>query len=580
LNSILAIDRGCRAPPDESGPPKVWARFQRLTPHLLLAITTLGGVLRAYQIGDQGLWLDEAFSVWLAQRPVGEMIDWIVRIDQHPPLYYLLLHLWMSLGRDEIAVRMLSALCGTLTIPVMYLLGHRLADDGVGLLAALILAVSPFHVRFAQEARMYTLLTLNASLALYALTRLLTDARSAELSLGQQLVDLRLARRVARTAQGEAVPEGEDHPDDPQEPYRHPDACISRRWLPLRAIKTDLAWLGYILFTAATLFSHNTAILFPVATNVLVLGLLVAQRRPHPSASPMVPLAPPSPRNWALAQAGVFLLWSPWLAGFVAQSAGVYQEFWIPPPTLETVAGTLATFLSAFLPPQIGWLRAAWVLYAGLALLGLIRLWRQPGRLALLLTVFLTPFAGELLISLRRPIFYTRTLIWASLPLYLVLAAGIGRLRSRACALAATLMLVVVNGVSLRAYYADFQKEQWDDAAALVAQRAAPADLILFNATWVQIPFDYYFHTYNRDVAEHGAPVDLFDRGVLEPRMTTSDLPRLRTLIRDHGRVWLVYSHDWYTDPQGLIPSALEEKLGVREQWDFHGLQIRLYAAQ
>jgi len=136
----------------------VW--LQRATPFVLLAITALGGFLRLYQIGSKGLWLDEAFSVWLGWQPVGQMLSWLIRIDQHPPLYYLLLHVWMHLGDDAATVRALSALCGTLTIPVIYLLGRRLADEKVGLLAALILAVSPFHVRFAQETRMYTLLAL------------------------------------------------------------------------------------------------------------------------------------------------------------------------------------------------------------------------------------------------------------------------------------------------------------------------------------------------------------------------------------------------------------------------------------
>jgi hypothetical protein len=81
-------------------------------------------------------------------------------------------------------------------------------------------------------------------------------------------------------------------------------------------------------------------------------------------------------------------------------------------------------------------------------------------------------------------------------------------------------------------------------------------------------------------VAEHGVPVDLFDRGILEPKMGERDLPRLRALIRGHERVWLVYSHDWYTDPQGLIPPALEEELDLRDRWDFYGLQVRLYGVR
>jgi len=239
------------APPHaEEGPNRLNRLLQRAAPFLLLAIVALGGFLRAYQIGSKGLWLDEAFSVWLGWRPPGEMLSWLVRIDQHPPLYYILLHFWMVLGDGAAIVRALSALLGTLTIPVVYLLGRRLADGKVGLLVALILAVSPFHVRFAQEARMYTLLMFNASLALYALVRLLTDPRSARVRPGQQFVDFWRAWRVARGRGG-------------------------RRRLPLQAIETDLAWLGYIIFTTATLLSHNTAVFFPIAINLFVLGLTI-----------------------------------------------------------------------------------------------------------------------------------------------------------------------------------------------------------------------------------------------------------------------------------------------------------------
>ena len=51
-----------------------------------------------FQIASKGLWLDEAFSVWLGRQPLGQMLGWLLRIDQHPPLYYTLLHFWMYLG--------------------------------------------------------------------------------------------------------------------------------------------------------------------------------------------------------------------------------------------------------------------------------------------------------------------------------------------------------------------------------------------------------------------------------------------------------------------------------------------------
>jgi mannosyltransferase len=541
---------------------------------LLLAIVALGAFLRFYHIGNKSLWIDEAFSLWMGRQPVGQMLDWLVRIDQHPPLYYLLLHLWMRLGDGEAIVRIPSALCSTLTIPVIYLLGCRLSGQRLGLLAALILAVSPFHVHFAQEARMYALFTLNASLAMLALARLLADPCAATRALGQQFISFVRAWRT------------------------------DRHRPPLRAIETDLAWLTYILLTAATLWIHNTAVLFPLATNVFVFGQLIYRRFLSHSQTPTLSL-----RNWLLAQAAAFLLWSPWLPAFITQSAGVYREFWLPPLSWMTFGEVLLGFVSEFLPLPIPALGVIICLHLALAVLGLIALRRWRTWAAFPLAFFAAPFVGEVLVSLRRPILYGRTLIWISLPFYLLLAAGVwyfepqrrkgghwppgrqGFLSSRLCgrelggwrslyAVAVVLAMLGLNGLSLHAYYTDFQKEEWDDAAALVAERVDPGDLILFNATWMQIPFDYYFHRLSdAPVVEHGAPVDLFDRGVLEPKMAESDLPRLRSLIDGHGRVWLVYSHNWYTDPDGLIPLALEEKLDLQARWELDEVQVWLYAA-
>jgi hypothetical protein len=138
-------------------------------------------------------------------------------------------------------------------------------------------------------------------------------------------------------------------------------------------------------------------------------------------------------------------------------------------------------------------------------------------------------------------------------------------------------MLGTINLLSLQNYYDNFEKEQWREAAAYMAKEVQNDDLILFNATWVQIPFDYYFRYFNRPVERHGAPVDLFDRGILEPKMAESDLPRLLSLLRNRERVWLVYSHDWYTDPQHLIPAALDEDLDLVDSQQFFGLQVLKY---
>lgn len=466
-------------------------------------------------------------------------------------------------------VRALSATLGTLNVPVIYFLGRRLAGRKVGVLAAVILALSPFHLQFAQEARMYALLSLTVSLAMLSLVRLLTDPHAGTAFPGQQILGFLRAWRA------------------------------TGRLPPLRTVGTDLAWGGTIFWTAAALWTHHTAIFFPIAINLFIFGLVCVRKRHsllraghsprsvdpravvrtlpvqenRASPSPRA-FVPPPLKSWIAAQLGVLLLWSPWLRIFVIQARGVYVKFWLPPPTWQTAVEAIQNLLHAFMPQRVEWAGAIWAMYGAILLLGAWGLRRQPARLALLGMLVLTPFAGEWLVSLRRPIFYDRTLIWASIPLYLLLAVGIRQLHYRSYVWTAVAILVTLYGLSARQYLTTFQKEGWDEAADFVAQRVEDGDLILFHATWVQIPFDFYFDGH---AEERGVPVDLFARGVLEPEMTAHDLPHLRALIRGRQRVWLVYSHHWYTDPQRLIPTALEEGLDLLERRRFYGLEVRLY---
>ena len=516
----------------------------------LSIITLVGALLRASQLGAKGLWIDEAFSIWVSGHRWPELLRWLVQIDQHPPLYYLALHAWMRLvGQGVSPVRALSAAVSTLDVPVMYALGRRVGDRQTGLYAALLFALSPFHVQFAQEARMYALLTLTVSLAVLALAQLLVDPRAATQPIGAQFV--RFFRDWRATGQ-------------------RPALCSAR---------TDLAWATYILFSAATVLTHNAALLAPLAFNVFVLGLLAVRRFAArktllPSLDP--PIRPPALRNWAVAQLCVFLLWSPWLKPFFVQATGVYRQFWIPAPTWDTVVWVVSRLTNAFVPHQIRWPGAIWALYALLALLGTYRLRGRPAWIALLGALFATPFVGELVVSIFRPVFYDRTLIWASIPLILFFALGIRQLKYRSLMASACAVLVTVNLLSVRTYYLEYDKEQWNLAAPYVARRAQAGDLLLFHATWVQIPFDYYFSP-TASVQERGVPVDLFDRGILEPRMTEKDVPRLNALLRGRQRVWLIYSHQWHTDPDQLVPQTIQGSLDLLQRRRFHGLEVRLY---
>jgi 4-amino-4-deoxy-L-arabinose transferase-like glycosyltransferase len=122
-------------------------------------------VLRLIRLGGRPLWYDEAFAVLYAEKPFSTMLyGTVTRVegaaaDVHPLFFYSTLHAWMlAVGQSPAAVRTLSVLLGVATVGMTYLLARRLFGGLAGLAAAAVVAASPFHVYYSQEARMYALL--------------------------------------------------------------------------------------------------------------------------------------------------------------------------------------------------------------------------------------------------------------------------------------------------------------------------------------------------------------------------------------------------------------------------------------
>jgi 4-amino-4-deoxy-L-arabinose transferase-like glycosyltransferase len=121
----------------------------------------LGAALRAYRLGQNSLWIDEYASLVTARFPLGEISSAALHDDAfEPPLYFWLLHLVVgALGDSEKALRLASAVAGTLTIPLIALLIRELGESPtVAVFSAGLLALSPLHLWYSQEARPYALL--------------------------------------------------------------------------------------------------------------------------------------------------------------------------------------------------------------------------------------------------------------------------------------------------------------------------------------------------------------------------------------------------------------------------------------
>lgn len=136
-------------------------RWSRLATSLALAVAfSAGAAVRIHELGQKSLWLDEAFSLAISQRSLLETLQLTVLTDTHPPLYYLILNLWLRWDTGEAWARLLSALFSIAGMPMMYKVGRALHEGTpTGVLAAVILALSPFHIWYAQEARMYAMLS-------------------------------------------------------------------------------------------------------------------------------------------------------------------------------------------------------------------------------------------------------------------------------------------------------------------------------------------------------------------------------------------------------------------------------------
>ncbi|HZA78933.1 MAG TPA: glycosyltransferase family 39 protein [Acidimicrobiales bacterium] len=170
---------------DDPAPASAAVRRSTATPSwlALVAITVVvvaGVVLRFVQRSP--LWLDEAQSVNIAALPLGDMFE-ALRHDGHPPFYYVLLHGWMEVfGESDFAVRALSGVFAVATLPLAWVAGRRLAGRAGARWALVIVALSPYSIRYATETRMYSLVMLLVLAGYLLLSDALIDPRPRRLA--------------------------------------------------------------------------------------------------------------------------------------------------------------------------------------------------------------------------------------------------------------------------------------------------------------------------------------------------------------------------------------------------------------
>jgi mannosyltransferase len=370
-------------------------------------ILLLAFALRWSHLGARNLWFDEAWSWYVSRQPVSVILE-EGRSNIHPPFLHIVLKVWTALfGESRVALRMPSLLANVGTIGLTYVLGRWMLSRRVALLAAFFLALSPHQVFYAQEARMYALVTVLTVGAVLAHVRLLRE-------MGM------LAGAVARASSGRRL----------------------------------LGWAFiYMLSGALALYTHVFGALVLTALAVHFLGLVAW--RSHRGDLP----APPRLllRRWALWQLGLGLLYAPWVTTFIYQVFSRPRQGWRPPLEALTFVGECFLFLGkmsvgAFVYPQgvyyalknlfeYRWtgemLLRAWEnlsLYPLAIGTGAFLLWRggrAVGGVNLLSVLFFLPviLIGGLLLVIRQYMDFGRYLTMITPYYFLLLAAGVMTIR-------------------------------------------------------------------------------------------------------------------------------------------------------
>jgi mannosyltransferase len=545
----MTTDRG-------SGVGRASAAVWRLMPSartatLLVLLIAFG--VRFHHLGAQSLWNDEGNSLRLAQRSLGDLIDAAGR-DIHPPGYYLLLKGWITLaGTSEFGLRALSALEGVLAVGATFALGRRLFTRGAGILAGLLVALSPFAVYYSQEARMYAQLGLLSAL-----------------SMG---LFVAWVRRLPRL----------------------PSSPRAERTRVLLA-----AALG--LCNAAGLYTQYS---YPFT--MLVQGVLFAvwiawrARNIRHSAQPAGPRWTHEIRGALIGYAALNLLtlvlFLPWLPTAWDQITA-WPRTGVALALGEQVRTVLAWVTYGDTAGKVAWLRFLWPgLLAGAAL------WperRQPGSLphgwrAGLPLLWAGIVIGALFASGAYREANLKFLLPAQVATALLIGAGAQRLwdvppspasESAGNALASRLrktnavrrtlaavclFLVVVGQVqALDALYADpaYARDDYRAIAALIAADPHPGDVIILDAPNQAEVFTYYYRG--------GAPIYGLPRGLGgDDAQTRADV---QAVIADHHRIFVLFWGEAERDPHRVVLATLDANAyPVSSRWFGH-VRLAQYA--
>jgi mannosyltransferase len=163
-------------------------RFPPLVVGAFVVVALAGLVFFFYT--RSALWLDEALTVNISHLPLSQLHE-ALKQDGAPPLYYFLLHFWTSVfGTGNVAARSLSGVFMAGAVVTTWFAARRFVGVAGAWIAAAVMIASPYAIRYATEARMYSLVMLLVTSGIIAFQRAMEKPSTARLALVALLVAL------------------------------------------------------------------------------------------------------------------------------------------------------------------------------------------------------------------------------------------------------------------------------------------------------------------------------------------------------------------------------------------------------
>ncbi len=532
--------------------------------------------LRIYRLGVASLWYDETVSTFLARQDLVALTRHTAG-DIHPPLYYYVLHLWGQVaGWSEFSFAFVSLFFGVLIIALVYRVAREWFTARVALIAALLVAASPYNLWYSQEVRMYTMGALLGLASTYFFVRM-------------------LAKRTK---------DGRRKTEDGGMSFLRPSSSVFRDFIAYGIISAlGLYTLYYFAFL---LVFQNLAALIWIIRN---------GKSPISNFQSLI-------SSWLFSQFAILLLYLPWLPIAFRQATDPPVPPW---RSFTALPNVLIESFSALALGQSLDLGMTWPILFFIAALFVFTLWRRNHQITdspnpltsglFLLGYTFIPVLVIFMLSLWKPLYHVRYIFIYSPGFYILWALGLARVFSlkidfrkyTTSILAGGLLLAAAIGYSDYNFWFDprYTHDDLRGAGQYLAEHWRPGDAILINAGYTYTAFDYYF---DQPIAWRGRLIDYPPREIsmgtiqrlVDQRAgavvlqtgsiggsanlgwgshesdfyaTTVDETRaaLDRVFALHPRVWMLRLYDTVVDPNGVIRDYLATRGRIIDSQDFAG---------